>query len=832
MNRWCHIVCIVLGQLFCIATVPNTAWGQSAPGNDNRKDTIAVLRFITQGNALLNGAHSNSLQALQWAKKADSLATILNFTRGKGESLLLIASALKRLEKGKEAIPYLEQATDIFTKLQNNNGLLRTYHMRAATDPDLDQKAAYYDKTLTLMKAGGERQSIPSLLAEASEVKMMQAQLPAAEEMLKESIRLSKELGIDQVQWQYGLLGAVQIQRRETLEALKNELLAIKIGEQYGDTSARMAEIYNYAAIIYLKMGKLEESGQYLRKAIATGTYAQDPMLTVQFRANLANILIRQNKLKEALENLTILERTYERSMPLNAKIQMLSRFVRCYTVLNDLNNAGRYAEQLIVYSDGMKPDEYDQIAVYTELNRYLIASGQYQRAARYVEQHRLIADKFKLPDQRTQAYFYRFKIDSALGNTTSALRYFQLYTTARDSAANENIANQLNQLHVEFETEKKNKELLLKEGNIKLLVQEAALQKALSDKRTQELALNNQALELKQKDLTAEKQRVQLLTKHAQLQEAEGEKQKQDLIIQQKDIELLKKNNKLQEADLERIRMMRNAIIVGAVLLGLMSLLVYSRYRMKKHASEKLEQQREEIRLKNFSLQALIADKDKLLLEKEWLVKEVHHRVKNNLQMVMSLLNSQSVYLSNEDALLAIRESQRRMQAIALIHQKLYEKEGSAINMQAYIAQLIDYLKDSFNCEHIKFILQVEPLELDVTMAMPVGLILNEAITNSLKYAFPGATPGNIWVSLKVMAASVELTITDDGIGLPASFTENGKDTLGMSLMEGLAAQLKGTWQIISANGVKVVIRFQTQDAGPAILNGNTSNAAIEHKL
>ena len=676
-------------------------------------------------------------------------------------------------------------------------------------DPDFKARTAHYEKALALLKANGDQQGIVAILPDYSELKMQQGQLPAAEDMLKESIRLSKELGIDRVQWHYGLLGAVQIQRRETVEALKNELLAIKIGEQFGDTSSHMAEIYNYTAIIYMKMGKLEESSQYLHKAIGTGSHSQDPMLIVQFRSNLANILIRQNKPREALENLLLLEKNYGNGLAINAKIQMLSRFVRCYTELNDLISAGRYAEQLITISDKLKPDEYDQLAIYTELNRFLIASGQYERARRFVEQHRLIAEKFKLPDQRTQSYFYRFKIDSALGDMASALHYFQLYSNGKDSAFNENTANQLNQLHVGFETEKKDKELLLKEKNIQILVQQAALQKALSDKSTQELALNRQSLALKQKDLLTEKQHVELLTKQTQLQNVAGERQQQELLVKQKNIELLQKSNRIQEMDLERAAFIRNVIIAGALGLGLMSALVYSRYRMKKRASEELALQREEIRQKNVSLQALINDKDKLLAEKEWLMKEVHHRVKNNLQMVISLLNSQSAYLSSQDAVAAIRESQRRMHAMSLIHQRLYEKDESTIDMQTYISELVSYLKDSFDCEQVQFVLDVEFLELDVSKAVPVGLILNEAITNSLKYAFPAGRPGHILVSLKHVPPLVELIVADDGVGLPRDNMASVKKSLGMSLLKGLTLQIGGSYETKSERGVEIVIRF-----------------------
>ena len=260
---------------------------------------------------------------------------------------------------------------------------------------------------------------------------------------------------------------------------------------------------------------------------------------------------------------------------------------------------------------------------------------------------------------------------------------------------------------------------------------------------------------------------------------------------------------------DLERATFIRNVIIAGALGLGLMSALVYSRYRMKKRASEELALQREEIRQKNVSLQELINDKDKLLAEKAWLMKEVHHRVKNNLQMVISLLNSQSAYLSSQDAVAAIRESQRRMHAMSLIHQRLYEKDESTIDMQTYISELVSYLKDSFDCDQVQFVLDVEFLELDVSKAVPVGLILNEAITNSLKYAFPDGRPGKILVSLKHVPPLVELIVADDGVGLPTDNMASVKKSLGMSLLKGLTLQIGGSYETKSERGVEIVIRF-----------------------
>lgn len=269
------------------------------------------------------------------------------------------------------------------------------------------------------------------------------------------------------------------------------------------------------------------------------------------------------------------------------------------------------------------------------------------------------------------------------------------------------------------------------------------------------------------------------------------------------KNIRLLTHKSQLQQARIENEAVIRYIFIGSLVVLCIIIGLLYNRYCMKQKTNAVLEAKQEEINSKNRKLERLVE-------EKEWLLKEIHHRVKNNLQIVISLLNTQSAYLDNEEALEAIQNSQHRMHAMSLIHQKLYQTENlSSINMSWYIKELADYLKDSFDHEgRIKFKLSLAPIDLDVAQAVPLGLILNEAISNAIKYAFPDRK-GIINIVLEEKDNDYLLRISDNGIGLPDDFESAETNSLGMNLMMGLAEQLDGTFAIQSDNGVIITINF-----------------------
>ena len=202
---------------------------------------------------------------------------------------------------------------------------------------------------------------------------------------------------------------------------------------------------------------------------------------------------------------------------------------------------------------------------------------------------------------------------------------------------------------------------------------------------------------------------------------------------------------------------------------------------------------------------------------EKEFLIKEIHHRVKNNLQVLSSLLHLQSRHITDSSALDAVREGQSRVEAMSLIHQKLYMGENlAAVEMQGYLRELSDTLLDSFGHGSGGGRVTIEPkltepLRLDVDTAIPLGLIINELTTNSLKYAFPGDRPGTVEIALgKDEQGRLCLRVADDGVGNKTPAAKKGTG-FGSNLVEMLAKKLKGKPEVESSEkGHATTIRFE----------------------
>ncbi|WP_143167092.1 histidine kinase dimerization/phosphoacceptor domain -containing protein [Mucilaginibacter sp. OK098] len=285
------------------------------------------------------------------------------------------------------------------------------------------------------------------------------------------------------------------------------------------------------------------------------------------------------------------------------------------------------------------------------------------------------------------------------------------------------------------------------------------------------------------------------------------------------KDLVILKSQQRAQSVLVQNTKLERNITLGGIAAILILACLAYWAYRKKQKINRHLEFQKEKIDHQNVSLKSLLEDKDLLLAEKEilltekdWLLKEVHHRVKNNLQVITGLLNFQTSSTSKAEVLDAIKISRNRIQAISLIHLKLSNGNNLAsLNMQSYVSELISHLRDVFDlpAQFIIFNKNIEPIDIDLKQAVPIGLILNEAITNSIKYAFD-KKGGAISLGLKLIdEQTLLLEIADNGKGIPDDLDPFKTESLGFKIMRGLSAQLKGNFQLESNPGTRIAIRF-----------------------
>jgi len=223
----------------------------------------------------------------------------------------------------------------------------------------------------------------------------------------------------------------------------------------------------------------------------------------------------------------------------------------------------------------------------------------------------------------------------------------------------------------------------------------------------------------------------------------------------------------------------------------------------------ERVRERTEALNQKNMTLENTIKEKNVLL-------QEVYHRVKNNLQVIISLLNLHAASLEDERLKKAFRDSQNRIRSMALIHEKLYQsKSYSSVDFELYIQDLVYTLFRSFKIpeDEICFDIQVESVSLPLKIAVPCGLVINELVSNTLKYAFPGSFTGRKEIDIRFHQAddaSLELIIRDNGVGFDPDRNHDADATLGQELIELLAVQqLNGSVEQKNEGGMVTCIRF-----------------------
>ena len=196
---------------------------------------------------------------------------------------------------------------------------------------------------------------------------------------------------------------------------------------------------------------------------------------------------------------------------------------------------------------------------------------------------------------------------------------------------------------------------------------------------------------------------------------------------------------------------------------------------------------------------------------EKDVLLREIHHRVKNNMQIISSLLSLQMTHIDDGNAVNLLKESQNRVRSMAIIHDKLYQSyDLTRINLTEYIKSLVNGLFYSYSVkDHINSIINVDDVQLNIETAVPFGLILNELISNSLKHGFPGGKSGELYIRLKIVDDKYEMIVGDTGIGFPEDLDFKKTDSLGLQLVNNLVSQIDGEIELNKNHGTEFKIIF-----------------------
>ncbi len=390
---------------------------------------------------------------------------------------------------------------------------------------------------------------------------------------------------------------------------------------------------------------------------------------------------------------------------------------------------------------------------VYIEMKDYRKAISYYEKS---------LAIKQKMNDKRGIAVSYRNIAEAYLGLSDLAkakTNIDQSLKIAEEIGAKEQIKDAYLILSQMFERTKNYEEALIYEKK-----SAQAKDSLFSSEKSEQISRMRAIYETEKAERETEIAKVQ----------AAFELEKKDVAIA-----LLNKDNKIKATE-------RNFLIAVVVSLLMMSLLILYLFRQKQKSNNLLTEKNKTI--------------ERSLHERETLLREIHHRVKNNLQIISSLLSLQSKNTNDVATQGAISESRNRVKSMSLIHEQLYQEDTiSGVEMKDYITRLVSSLTASYglDVDRIRVEIVAENILLDVDSAIPLGLIINELVSNAMKYAFPDQRAGVILISLKDNMNELLLRVQDDGVGMDTS--KNTNQSFGLSLVNSLMRKLKAEMAIFS---------------------------------
>ncbi len=558
-------------------------------------------------------------------------------------------------------------------------------------------------------------------------------------------------------------------------DVIENHLMALPISETIKD-SIRIADICSNLGMAYYVTGEAKKGLELQNRALEIYQNINDTIGISLVLNNLGSIFSKKKDYKQSAVY-------YEKALVFSENTRNINGLV---SILNNIGTAYRNAKEnekaLVSYNRALKicgtvPNCRGKSITHNNIAQIYFDKKDYQASSYHYKQSIEISKNTKENKYLAPSYLGIAEIDFTLGNYKSAKKNALIVL---EKAKNDNnymwISNASDLLY------KINKKL----GSYQEALEMHELFRSASDSLNDE-EMNRALADQKAKyfyDLKAAQDSLEQLEKNHLL-----------------NVQIVTANGEKKQAKQRSLW-----LIIGLVVVLFFTGLIYYRFRLGKQQNELIKKQSDKLEKNN--------------AEKELLLKEIHHRVKNNLQVISSLLELQSQNITDESALSAVSDGQTRVKSMALIHQNLYQNQDiGRISFKDYAEQLVKQISAIYGTKkNIDVVIDSKPIFLDIDTSIPLGLILNELISNSYKYAFK-EDAGKINIKLEERKeGSYVLSCSDSGVGLPEGFDISKTTSLGLKLVRRLCKQLYGTVSHENKNGTNFTITFKDTDARKTI--------------
>ncbi|MGQ0737677.1 MAG: histidine kinase dimerization/phosphoacceptor domain -containing protein [Bacteroidota bacterium] len=549
--------------------------------------------------------------------------------------------------------------------------------------------------------------------------------------------------------------------------ALRNFLEAVTLAKQLNMNEVE-SEASEYLGLLYNVSQNFSAGISFFRQSFELKNRIGDEKGVIRMANKLSEVYYERRKFDSSFyfSNVALegAESMNLRTDIYHARLAKTAALIR----MQKWNEAGKELMELAGSAASHKRDVNFFVRYHVVTGNYYLSQRQTERGMASYDSALSSPNKNRFPELFAHVYKNMAESYHEIGDYKTAYGYYQQYTSALQGLLSGEHPQNL--------------------GNMEVLVE--------ADKSKDEIRLLSVENKLKQLQLLREAELRQGLEKENMLMDS--------IILQEKNLsEALSRENILKSGQLENEKKLRTteasrlseekklrlSLLIGLGTALLMGAVIFYQYRRQRNKNTIIERQSAEL---------------------QELMKEIHHRVKNNLQVVSSLLNLQSHYIKDSEAVDAVKDSRNRVLSMALIHQSLYQEgDLQSIHVPDYIDKLCDSLFSSYNIspDKIKLVKHIQPLSINVDTLIPAGLILNELITNSLKYAFPSGKTGTVTITVKEVPDALLLQVEDDGVGLPAAFASDEKSSFGFKMIHSFLQKLKGQLQISSDNGTKATV-------------------------